>query len=695
MLNGKSLKFKLTLGLLLVGLVPSIILQINSYYLGEVGSSEINKARRMSAVELSDKIDRNLFERYGDVQAFGLNHVILDSASWYKPGEQDNKIVDVMNKYVVAYGMYYTTILVDLTGKVIAVNTMDRAGKKIDTAAIYEINYASAKWFQDAIAGKFYTAPGKLDGTVVEDVYVDEDVKKIYGDEGLTIGFSAPVKDPQGQIIAVWKNTARFDLVESVIQDSYRELEHDGITTAELTLIDGDGNILVDYDPKHSGSSEIRRDMNVILKLNLVKKGVEPAKLAIAGGTGVVADSMHLRKKVIQVVGYAKFKGALGFIGMPWSILVRSDQAELHAALSRSVNIAYLIFGISFLGILGSIWFAIRVLAKPIETIIFDLDQGSRELRSAASQVASSSQSLAQGATEQAASLEESAAALEEVGSVSKHNSENAQQAYQLSENVRSGAQEGVTSMQSMTQAIHAIKKSADETALIVKTIDEIAFQTNLLALNAAVEAARAGDAGKGFAVVAEEVRNLAQRSASAAKESSEKIRTSTELANNGVKVSGEVGKYLDSINQNAVKSADLVREIAASIKEQTTGITQVNQSVTELDKVTQTNAAAAEESSAASEELTAQATTLDAVVQGLSALVYGEGRSAKTPTSKPVEKKKWTPPNLPKQSKSVSHLKPSNNKRSSKLDRDSNPDTIELKATQIIPLDDSNFRGF
>ena len=247
---------------------------------------------------------------------------------------------------------------------------------------------------------------------------------------------------------------------------------------------------------------------------------------------------------------------------------------------------------------------------------------------SAAGQVASSSQALAQGATEQAASLQESAASLEEMSSASTQNSENSGQAASLSDSVKTSSEDGVRFMQEMRKAIADIQNAAQETAAIVTTIDEIAFQTNLLALNAAVEAARAGEAGKGFAVVAEEVRNLAQRSASSARETASRIQQSKKLAENGVQVSARVEEALSRIQHSALKSADLVREISCATKEQATGISQVNVAVNELDKVTQQNSASAEESSAAAEELSGQATQLEETVRELGALVYGE-RSA------------------------------------------------------------------
>jgi methyl-accepting chemotaxis protein len=272
--------------------------------------------------------------------------------------------------------------------------------------------------------------------------------------------------------------------------------------------------------------------------------------------------------------------------------------------------------------------FITRSTNKALIRISETLDGGSQQTSSAAGQVSSSSQSLAQGASEQAAALEETTSALEEMSSMTKKNAETAQQAASLSSETQKSAAKGNDAMTKMSSAINDIQKSATETAKIIKVIDEIAFQTNLLALNAAVEAARAGEAGKGFAVVAEEVRNLAMRSAEAAKNTAAMIEESVNNAKNGVTIAVEVGKNLEEITTATTKVNGLVGEIAAASKEQAQGIDQVNTAVSQMDKVTQTNAASAEESAAAAEELSSQSVQLGEMVQELVALVGSVGKS-------------------------------------------------------------------
>jgi methyl-accepting chemotaxis protein len=276
----------------------------------------------------------------------------------------------------------------------------------------------------------------------------------------------------------------------------------------------------------------------------------------------------------------------------------------------------------------------VRSISKVLKNVSVSLAEGAEQTVSAAGQVSSSSQSLAEGASEQAASLEESSSSLEEMASMTKRNAENAQKASELTKQTRAAADKGSADMQTMITAMDGIKTSGDETAKIIKTIDEIAFQTNILALNAAVEAARAGEAGMGFAVVADEVRNLAQRSAQAAKETAAKIEGSLSRAAQGVEISAKVAMSLDEITSKVRQVDELVAEVAGASREQTEGITQINIAVGQMDKVTQSNAANAEESAAAAEELNAQAETMKQSVSELQQLVGGNGSVVHTRTA-------------------------------------------------------------
>jgi methyl-accepting chemotaxis protein len=276
----------------------------------------------------------------------------------------------------------------------------------------------------------------------------------------------------------------------------------------------------------------------------------------------------------------------------------------------------------------------VRAINKALRNVTSSLSAASERVASASSQVSGSSQSLAQGASTQAAALEETSSSLAEMSSLTRKNADTAQQASSLSADAKKSADSGNLAMNRMSSAINEIQKSADETAKIIKVIDEIAFQTNLLALNAAVEAARAGEAGKGFAVVAEEVRNLAMRSAEAAKNTSSLIEGSVNSARNGVAISSEVAKMLEEITTAANKVNSLVREIAEASKTQSMGIDQVSTAVGQMDKITQSNAANAEESASASQELTSQAQHMKAIVDDLLTLVEGAHSSSSTTSS-------------------------------------------------------------
>ena len=299
--------------------------------------------------------------------------------------------------------------------------------------------------------------------------------------------------------------------------------------------------------------------------------------------------------------------------------------ADVKGSARNSMMFSFFMMALAVVVFAAVIIFLRKFVIKPINTIIDTLGQGSVQISSASGEIASSSQSLSSGATEQAASLEETSASLEEMASMSRQNAENAGEANRLANESRVEAEKSSKAMTEMTGAMAAINESSNEISKIIKVIEEISFQTNLLALNAAVEAARAGEHGKGFAVVAEEVRNLAQRSSAAAKDTASLIEDAVKKASEGSTMADNASMALVGIVESVKKVSDLVAEITTASDEQAKGVDQVNGAVSQMDSVTQKNAASAEESAAASEELNAQADSLNDAVSELIGLITGQ----------------------------------------------------------------------
>lgn len=363
------------------------------------------------------------------------------------------------------------------------------------------------------------------------------------------------------------------------------------------------------------------------------------------------------------------------------------------AAASLSSASLVLVVGLALAVAVGIILAVVITMSitRPVKRIADVLSEGAEQVASASGELSEASQQLAEGSSELASSIEETSATLQESASMVHQNNENTKQAAMLSRQAMDSAEGGNREMAEMMVSMGELKKSSDDIAKIIKVIDEIAFQTNILALNAAVEAARAGEAGMGFAVVAEEVRNLAQRSAQAAKDTAAIIERNIELSQSGVAVAGRVKASLEEISAGARKVSELVDEITAASQEQAQGIEQINKAIQQMDQVTQGTAAGAEESASASEELNAQAESMKEAVQNLLLLVNGVASLASSRTmatdphpkarSHQAAKAKGEPRKLPPTSSAASRGKGLNAAKGGR--------THVVHPEDVIPLED------
>jgi methyl-accepting chemotaxis protein len=369
------------------------------------------------------------------------------------------------------------------------------------------------------------------------------------------------------------------------------------------------------------------------------------------------------------------------------------EAANATAENQRTILIVIILGSVTIIAGIVIAVFITRSITKPVKNIVIDLTEGAQQVAAASGQLSATSQQLAEGNSEQASSIEETSSTLEESASMVSQNSENTRQAAILAAQTKASSDKGNNDMHDMMNSMNEIKKSSDQIAKIIKVIDDIAFQTNMLALNAAVEAARAGDAGMGFAVVAEEVRNLAQRSAQAAKDTAAIIESNITLSENGVSVAKKVGESLAEITVQAKKVNELMDEIAAASQEQSQGISQINKAISQMEAVTQQNAANAEESASASEELNAQAGNLREIVQQLVILV--DGKAAETYTHASVNNSKPSPKSggfnsasaLKPAGTGISNLRASN--RLAEASRDSKK-TYVVDPEDVIPLNEN-----
>lgn len=557
-------------------------------------NAELGLGQQASA--LADKIDRNLFERYGDVQAFAFHPGASGGAA---------QAASTANFYMQAYGLYDLAVVADRDGRIVAANTVTFEGKPIDTRALVGRSVKGEEWFEACISGRVRKGESYV-GDVREDAMVGE----VYRSRGLAMNFAAPVFDEFGRVTRVWSNRASWDRITRQIAREHLASAKTGKSSLNVQIVNKTGQLIEDPDEA------------AIFKTNLAERGSAAAKAAIAGRDGFSEEKND--KGVSQLVGYVTEKGYGPYKGNGWGVLISQESAEASAAASElgwfigglGLVIALLCIGIAVLlanNVSAPLVEAVRVIEavgkgdlsrkvqvtgedevarlstafncmvdrmsetiRSIRTQSIGVGDSGTEIGGLSRQMSTTADATSTQANVVSAASEEIATTIQVLASASTEMMSSIQEISRNTAQASRIAQVAVQSALNTNRIMEKLESSSGEVGKVVQLINSIAEQTNLLALNATIEAARAGEAGKGFAVVAHEVKALAEQTARATEEIETRIGAIRSDSKGAVAAIEEVSKVIEEISH-------ITTTIAAAVEEQTATTNDINRSMEEV----------------------------------------------------------------------------------------------------------------
>lgn len=585
-LSRGGLRTKLMIGGCLMAIIPVVILGAAAVYYARMSIEKETEEQVLTvAKSIADMVDSVVTSESGAMAMLAQRHSVITAVKDMNAGEAQKaeSLQHEFDKLLPVSENRYESIVV--LGKDAIIFADDVKG------VIKGFNIADREYVKKTMQGQ----------TSVESVIMS----KKYNAPVNALPY--PVKDENGRIIG---------MVAGMLRVPYLAVKINQVKlgkTGYAYIVNKEGMVIVYPDTKQ------------VLKLNMAKEqGMEEImRKAIAGEAGV---QKYTYQGIDKYAGYApvKING--------WSVVVAVPVDEMLASVYAIRNIIFIGVFVFALLAAAAAYFLAGSIAVPIRKASEQLNAGVEQITAAFREVASASQSLAEGASEQASAIEETSSTLEEMSSMTKNTASNAVELVKAGEATYVLQKSCYKSIKESQVCMNQVTESGNKAAKVVKISDEIAFQINLLALNAAVEAARAGEVGAGFAVVAEEVRNLAKKSADAAKDTAAIIGETLNGIKEGATLVDRVLLEFRQMGETGKKTTALINEVNDASREQAQGIEQISRAVHEVDKVVQQNAANAEELASASEEMDAQAVTMKDVVQGLVSVIGLSANNGRRP---------------------------------------------------------------
>jgi methyl-accepting chemotaxis protein len=635
----RSLRGKLTALLVAVGLVPLVVV---GYLADRKATDTLHTLAGTGLADLafnaSDKIDRNLFERYGDVQAYAKS----DAAKSMDP-KQISVWIDTMT--LTYMPIYDLMVVADASGKIVAVNSVDSNGQPVATEGLVGLDVSNQEWFKTGMSGAL--GDGK---SFVEDLHDDGLMARVYGagPRSQVMSFTYPIRDAGGRIVGVWSNRFNWQVARVILADVLKRANQGGAESIRLHLVSRDGVVLASNDQSETLQLRLQSDP-------IVQRALSPNASGFEEGKSFDRDGAR------KMVGYFHSTGYATYPGVGWAAFASQDRDEALSAATE-LDRTLLLIGLVTAALLVVVAFLIAgSIANPIQAVVGQLralatggadlrarlPQTSRDevgqlarafnsfmdslggivrglidtsakLASGTTQIAAASNEMSAGAESQTQQVLRTSSAMEEMSATVKEVARNAQSTASATEAAVKRARQGthrvqaaLSSLNGTNASLQDLRRRSAEIEQVVKLIAEIAAQTNILALNAAIEAAGAGAAGARFDVVAEEIRKLAGRTAESTTHISatvaeirSEMRSVAERMEATASQAEEIGQSLDDVAEVITSVNDMVAAISSSTTQQARAAEEVADALQLITQVSQQTTQAARETTITIDDL-------------------------------------------------------------------------------------------